>query len=83
MYCLKRRGSVMIRLICYDLYNPLRYVYARLHQVGTSGWHARVIVRAPAYVCSRLRILVPLELCCVGSLKMEMVLRVGMFQLLL
>ena len=72
----------MIRLICYDMYNPLRCVYARFRQIGTSGWHARVVVRASATVCSRLCILVLLELCCVGSLKMEMVLRVGMFQLL-
>ena len=82
MYCLIWRGSVMIRMICYDRYNPLRYVYARLRQIGTSGWHARVIVRAFATVCSRLLILVMLELCCVSGLEIEMVLRIGMFQLL-
>ena len=83
MYCLIWRDSVMILLVCYARYNPLHYVYARLCQVGTIGWHVRVMVWTPATVCGCLLFLVPLELCCVGGLKMKMVLRVGMFQLLL
>ena len=82
MYCLIWRDSVMILLVCYDGYSPLHYVYARLRQVGTSGWHVRVMVWASATVCGSLLLLVRLELCCVGGLKVEMVLRVGMFQLL-
>ena len=82
MDCLIWRNNVMILLVCYDRSNPLHYVYARLRQIGTSCWHACVIVRAPATVCSRFLILVLLELCCVCGLEMEMVLRVGMFQLL-
>ena len=82
MYCLIRRDIVMILLVCYDRYNPLHCVYVRLRQVGTSVWHVRVIVWAPATVCGSLLLLVLLELCCVGGLKLKMVLRVGMFQLL-
>ena len=82
MYCLICRDSVMIRLVCYDRYSPLLYVYARFRQIGTSCWHARVIARAPATICCILLILVMLELCCVSGLAMEMVLRVGMFQML-
>ena len=72
----------MILLVCYDRYSPLHYVYARLRQVGTSVWHVRVVVWAPATVCNLLLLLLLLELCYVGGLKMKMVLRVGMFQLL-
>ena len=82
MYCLICRNRVMIRLVCYDRYNPLHYVYARLRQVGTSVWHVRVMVWAPATVCGSVLLLVRLELCCVGGLKVKMVVRVGMFQLL-
>ena len=82
MYCLICRDSVMIRLVCYDRYNPLHYVYDRLRQVGTNSWHVHVIVWAPATVCGGLLRLVLLELCCVGGLEMKMVLRVGMFQLM-
>ena len=90
MYCLIWRDSVMILLVCYDRYNPLHYVYARLRQVGTSVWqlrqvgtsvwHIRVMVWAPATFCGSLLLLVLLELCYLGGLKVEMVLRVGMFQ---
>ena len=48
MYCLIWRDSVMVLLVCYGRYNPLHYVYARRRQVGTSGWHVRVMVGAPA-----------------------------------
>ena len=82
MYCLIWRDSVVILLVCYDRCYPLHYVYARLHQVETSGWYVRVMVWAPATVCDSLLLLVLLELCCVGGLEMEMVLCVRMFQLL-
>ena len=72
----------MILLICYDRYSPLRYVYARFRQIGTSCCRARVIARNHATVCCRFLILVMLELCCVSGLEMEVVLLVGMFQLL-
>ena len=82
MYCLIWRDSVMILLVYYARYNPLHYVYARLRQVGTSGWHVCVMVWASATVCGSLLLLVRLELCGVGGLKVKMVLRVGMFHLL-
>ena len=82
MDCFIWRDSVMILLVFYDRYIPLHYVYARLRQVGTSGWHVRVMVGAPATVCGSLLLSVLLKLCYVGGLKVKMVLRVGMFQLL-
>ena len=82
MDCVTWRGSVMILQICDDGYIPLRYVYARFRQIGTSCCHALVMARDHATVCGILLILVMLELCCVSGLEMEVVLLVGMFQLL-
>ena len=82
MNCLLWRDSVLILLVCYDKYNPHHYVYAQLRQVGTSVWHVRVMVWATATVCVSLLLLVLLELGYVGGLKVKMVLRVGVLQLL-
>ena len=82
MGCIIWRGSVMILLICEDGFSSLRYIYARFRQIGTSCCRARAIARDHATICFRLLILVMLELCCVSGLEMEMVLLVGMIQLL-